>query len=198
MVGTMMRIYVPIGDRAKFIDPGSGVVGLDRTRRQQETSQQETSQQETSQQETSEQENSEQETSEQGTSLQVGRLSEGSQLVMVYFEGNRFGADNLQRWVDRVNCAAGRLLSRYPTVATALLPVGELEEVGVFDVDRGVATLHDERARLVVSRWTEEGIKLEELTVRAVQDRELRAAATAAAGGDRRLADQLLRRLRRR
>lgn len=37
--------------------------------------------------------------------------------VMVYYEGNRMGAENLRRYAERVSNAAGRLFQRYPTVA---------------------------------------------------------------------------------
>lgn len=37
--------------------------------------------------------------------------------VAVYYEGNRMGADNLNRYAERVTNAAGRLFKRYPTVA---------------------------------------------------------------------------------
>lgn len=52
--------------------------------------------------------------------------------VEVYFEGNRFGADNLGRFAERVRCAAGRLAMRYPTIAREVLPLHEFVEVGTF------------------------------------------------------------------
>lgn len=41
--------------------------------------------------------------------------------VMIYYEGNLHGAENLRDWSERVICAAGRLFQRYPTVARTCL-----------------------------------------------------------------------------
>jgi hypothetical protein len=53
---------------------------------------------------------------------------------MVYFEGNRYGAENLRTFKERVIQAAGRLHTRYPTVARGLFPASEFEEVGTLVV----------------------------------------------------------------
>lgn len=53
----------------------------------------------------------------------------------IYFEGNRLGAVNLQRYEDRLMCAGGRLVHAYPTVARARLPLSMFRVVGHLDVD---------------------------------------------------------------
>lgn len=52
--------------------------------------------------------------------------------ITVYFEGNRYDAVNLRTFEERLNCAAGRLVTKYPTVATAQYRRSEFEVVGRF------------------------------------------------------------------
>ncbi len=49
----------------------------------------------------------------------------GKNGTVLYFEGNRYDASNLRDYEERVACAAGRLFTRYPTVAKMYLPAGE-------------------------------------------------------------------------
>jgi hypothetical protein len=46
----------------------------------------------------------------------------------VYFEGNRYGAVNLESIQDRIQIAAGRLICRYPTTARIFLDGCALDE----------------------------------------------------------------------
>jgi hypothetical protein len=59
----------------------------------------------------------------------VGRPVEPGR-VLVYYEGNLNGAVNLQRWEDRVICAAGRLLTHASTVAVATVEATWMRQVG--------------------------------------------------------------------
>lgn len=62
----------------------------------------------------------------------VGARDEQGRLV-IHYEGNRIGAENLRTWRERVRCAAGRKFLSYPTIAMQLVPPereGELEKVG--------------------------------------------------------------------
>ena len=52
--------------------------------------------------------------------------------IEVWFEGNRYKAENLVTYEQRVMHAAGRLAQRYPTTAKATAPVEEFIEVGTF------------------------------------------------------------------
>lgn len=75
--------------------------------------------------------------------------------VLVYFEGNLFGAENLKSYEQRLECAAGRLTHRYPTVAMALLPFDQLVSVGTYDTEAHLLDLSDEDA---LSAWAGEKV----------------------------------------
>lgn len=53
---------------------------------------------------------------------------------VLYYEGNLHGAVNLNKWQERVMCAAGRLFTNYPTIAKSMLPAEqvkrEFEDIG--------------------------------------------------------------------
>lgn len=53
--------------------------------------------------------------------------------VVVWYEGNLYGAENLKRFDERVLCAAGRAATSYPTAAIASFSSHQLIEVGTFD-----------------------------------------------------------------
>lgn len=52
--------------------------------------------------------------------------------ILVYYEGNRYGHENLRAYGDRVACAAGRLDQRYPTIARGLFRREDFTVVGHF------------------------------------------------------------------
>lgn len=52
--------------------------------------------------------------------------------VRVYFEGNRYGAENLQTFEERVQCASGRLATKYPTIACGLFKAVDFHVVGAY------------------------------------------------------------------
>lgn len=60
----------------------------------------------------------------------VARRVPGSDLLDVYFEGNLYGAVNLERFEDRVLVAADRLVTRYPTTAMMSIALTDVEVVG--------------------------------------------------------------------
>jgi hypothetical protein len=72
--------------------------------------------------------------------------------VLVYYEGNRYGAINLRRYVERAVCAAGRMRERYPTVAMGALPEEELMRVGVLDYTKRVVRI-DDGLKPLVEKW---------------------------------------------
>jgi hypothetical protein len=76
--------------------------------------------------------------------------------VAVYVEGNRYGAENLRLWADRVDIAAGRLVHSYPTVARFEVDGRDLEEVGWYDPDAGVVMFESTDARSRVAEWSGE------------------------------------------
>ena len=77
-----------------------------------------------------------------GESVDIGP----SGLVTVYFESNRFGAANLERFPERVRVAASRLVSHTATVARALVPASSLRAVGTYDYVEHRLRVHDTAA----------------------------------------------------
>jgi hypothetical protein len=130
-----------------------------------------------------------------GVKLDDPRSEEGT--ILVHFEGNRFGALNLQRWADRVSCAADRLLAKYPTVASAVLMTSDLREVGSFDPDTGSVCLYDEDSRALVGNWLGSEVELTEYSSSALRDKEIENNILSAAGGNPVLARQMRKLLRR-
>lgn len=66
-----------------------------------------------------------------GTAIvSTGVMFPDSGRVKCYYEGNIYGAVNLQTFQDRAICAAGRLITRYPTTAIAYLTPDQLFKVG--------------------------------------------------------------------
>ena len=63
--------------------------------------------------------------------------------VDVWYEGNLYGAVNLEGWIEKVACAAGRLQDGYPTRARAAVPAEWVRRVGWYDLQTGVAHLED-------------------------------------------------------
>jgi hypothetical protein len=63
--------------------------------------------------------------------------------IRVDYEGNRYGAANLNRWADRVHAALDRHLVHYPTVARAIVPAADLVVVGSFDQNLGELSILD-------------------------------------------------------
>lgn len=75
-----------------------------------------------------------------GSAIVAGVSQRGQQRVMVHFEGNRLGAENMRRYEERCLHAAGRAAVRYPTIAKASLPRSELRHVGIFDLQAQCVT----------------------------------------------------------
>jgi hypothetical protein len=63
--------------------------------------------------------------------------------VRVSYEGNLYDAENLRTYEDRVRCAAGRLVAGYPTVATAVVPAGDLRRIGAYHYATDTVALDD-------------------------------------------------------
>lgn len=55
-----------------------------------------------------------------------------SDRVLVYYEGNRYGAMNLRTFEERVFHATARLVERYPTVAFGQYARADFDVVGTF------------------------------------------------------------------
>ena len=57
----------------------------------------------------------------------------GHDRVLIHFEGNLFGAENLSTYESRIRQAAGRQVERYPTTAKMLVARDQLVQVGRYD-----------------------------------------------------------------
>ena len=60
----------------------------------------------------------------------VPQLDASEPSFLVYFEGNLYGACNLQELDQRIKCAADRMLRGYPTVARGVFPQDQFEVIG--------------------------------------------------------------------
>lgn len=71
--------------------------------------------------------------------------------VVLYYEGNVYGAENLKTLEDRIKCAAGRMFNRYLTVAMIGLPKDELDQyvkaVGTIDDQYNIQFTDEAAAR---------------------------------------------------
>lgn len=56
--------------------------------------------------------------------------------LVIYYEGNLYGASNLRRFEDRALMAYGRLTQRAPTIAMAAVPMSEFVPVGHITSER--------------------------------------------------------------
>lgn len=66
--------------------------------------------------------------------------------LWVDYEGNRYGAENLQTYQQKLDHAADRHLTNYPTVARQAVPPEWVLEVGTWDHDNKLLTVSDPQA----------------------------------------------------
>lgn len=57
------------------------------------------------------------------------------QEVLIYFEGNVYGAESMQSFRHKIVHAAGRMMTRYPTIARQSVSTSELLPVGEYDYE---------------------------------------------------------------
>lgn len=76
--------------------------------------------------------------------------------VLAYFEGNLNGCVNLVEFKDRVHCAAGRMKTKYPTIAFGVFRDSDFDVVGSFTCsdDFKVTAFHISD-QVVLDRWLE-------------------------------------------
>ena len=95
--------------------------------------------------------------------------------LQAYFEGNLFNAVNIHRWVDRVACAADRLLTEYPTTAKMLVAATDLTVVGHYDPVTGAVVLDGAESSALAGSWCGEWVAVAQpeqlLTERAIRER---------------------------
>jgi hypothetical protein len=83
----------------------------------------------------------------------VGELRAGAAEVEVYFEGAIFDQENMRTLANRATHAAGRMLERYATTATRIVPRDALLAVGTFDFREGKITLTGSDSGRAVAAW---------------------------------------------
>ena len=83
----------------------------------------------------------------------VGQPRAGSGEVGIYFEGAIFGQENMRSLADRATHAAGRMLERYPSAATLVVPRNALLAVGIFDFQEGRIALTGSDSERAVAAW---------------------------------------------
>lgn len=75
-----------------------------------------------------------------GSSIVAGDSQLGRETMLVHYEGNVYGAENLRRFVQRVHNAADRAAYRAPTIAMAAVATVDLIAVARFDLAAGELT----------------------------------------------------------
>lgn len=98
----------------------------------------------------------------------VGSTPQDDVQVLVYFEGNLYGAENMRAYEQRVEHAAGRLTQRYPTIAKAMLRPTDLVRVGSYETDAHLLEIEQPDA---LETWA--GEKVVSGVTQWARDREL-------------------------
>lgn len=87
--------------------------------------------------------------------------------LLIYFEGNRFNASNIVSLEDRAIHAYGRMATRYPTIALAVMPLDLFDVVGRINSK----TFEIDASHPAVLAWTEHDPKLLERSIYGYQSR---------------------------
>jgi hypothetical protein len=76
-------------------------------------------------------------------------------ILVIDYEGNRFGAANIRTYADRVMQAAGRHAVHYPTVARQTVPgwQDELLRVGVYVPNEKQVNVADDESMAHLATW---------------------------------------------
>jgi len=67
--------------------------------------------------------------------------AQGADVLILDYEGGRFGSQSHKTWADRVHHAYGRQAQRYPTVARSRVPAATVQIVGTYNPLEGEITL---------------------------------------------------------
>lgn len=73
--------------------------------------------------------------------------------VLIYYEGNRYGAANIVTFADRCMLAAGRLIDNAPTVATRLVHCDAVIRVAGYLPDHRRVQVDDGLSLARLARW---------------------------------------------
>jgi hypothetical protein len=78
--------------------------------------------------------------------------------ISCWYEGNKYKAENLNQFHERLTCASGRMTRRYPTTALQAHPHEDLTAVALFDTIRYVVVeVMDEK---LLTDWSGEPIEM--------------------------------------
>jgi hypothetical protein len=82
----------------------------------------------------------------------VGELQDDGGLL-VDFEGNVYGAPNLERYANRVLKAAGRQQQRFPTRARRIVAAESMIAIGEYDSREQVVRVTGPDSERLLARW---------------------------------------------
>lgn len=83
----------------------------------------------------------------------VGEDPHQGERLLVYYEGNRFGAQNMVTFADRCYFAASRLIEDYPTVAQAAVPPESLTQAGWYYPRFKRVEIRDVHDMIAIAHW---------------------------------------------
>jgi len=83
----------------------------------------------------------------------VGQPYPDEDEVRIYFEGALHGQVGMATLADRAVCAWGRLITRYPTTATRVVPREAITAVGTLDPVAGRIVLTGPTSAREVAEW---------------------------------------------
>lgn len=92
-----------------------------------------------------------------------------SQAMIVYYEGNTIGAENLTQWVDRVRQAYGRMSISYPTIAKSYVNASDFLEVGFTNGNQVTVTNRDQLEAYLEASECQNSSPAEDVSVRPVR-----------------------------
>ena len=77
--------------------------------------------------------------------------------VVIYYEGNRYGASNIKTFADRAMLAGGRCVERYPTSAMRAVLAEALVKVGTLYLDHKRVEVEDGLSLTRLAKWLDQG-----------------------------------------
>lgn len=101
--------------------------------------------------------------------------------LRVWYEGSTT-ATNLQRWADRVHCAADRMLTGYPTSAVRNAPGDDFIALGFYSPDTGEFDWQVPHWRTALSEWLGRPVTDDDLTTTISHHQALREMKRLRAG----------------
>jgi len=95
-------------------------------------------------------------TIKKGSGIVMLPFNKARRMALIYYEGNLYGADNLKTFNERIQCAAGRAYTKYPTVAFSGVLREDLDQfrtIGKCDPDDSYSVLFEPGVNNVIKEW---------------------------------------------